>query len=185
MRAATGVALLLALAVLAGCAAGPTGPGAKQPTSTVAKKITSGGGAGASAAVDSTPAAPDWEHFAQTNKSLRQEIALGAEAMKSGPVGNRAVELASLRMAASGFDLVASSSWKAAVPTLQRAISMDGANGYAYLFLAYIHQVTGEGELAGEFAANAARLLPETHAVRAELAGLQLAIRKTGGVGAR
>lgn len=120
--------------------------------------------------------ATDWESFRAAGAALRRDIQTRADAMKSGPVGNRAVELASLRISANAQDLIDAGSLDGALVALQRAVSLDGSNGYAYLFLAYVHQVQGQSELAGELAANAARFLPRQTEVRAELAGLRLAI---------
>ncbi|MFN2376987.1 MAG: tetratricopeptide repeat protein, partial [Candidatus Binatia bacterium] len=128
-------------------------------------------------------AAEDWESFQATAASLRREIEKRAAAMSQGPVGTRAVELASLRLAASGRNLVDAGSLDGALEVLQRAVSLYGGNGYAYLYLAYVHHVQGRPERAAEFAASARRHLPRDKPVQAELEGLRLSIRQGAAAG--
>ena len=170
-----GIAVALCLALLGGCAAGPGAKGGAptRPTKDAAH-------ARAKAEAPQATAAPDWESFTHTGAALRGEIARRAKALGEGPIGNRAVELASLRLAASGRDLVDAGSLDGALEVLQRAVSLWGSNGYAYLYLAYVHHVQGRAGRAGEFAASARRYLPRDEPVRAELEGLDLSIRQGG-----
>jgi tetratricopeptide (TPR) repeat protein len=98
--------------------------------------------------------------------------------MRKGPVGNRGAELASLRLAASARDLIDAGSLDGAAEALGRALSLYGANGYAYLYLAYVRHVQGRGQQAAEFAASARRYLPRDEAVQAELEALTASIRR-------
>ncbi|MFN2426831.1 MAG: tetratricopeptide repeat protein, partial [Candidatus Binatia bacterium] len=116
--------------------------------------------------------------FTRSGAALRAEIAVRADAMKKGPIGSRGTQLASLRLASSGRDLIDAGSLDGALEALERAVSLYGGNGYAYLYLAYVNHVQGRGEQAGEFAANARRYLPDDEAVLAELEGLALSIRE-------
>ena len=166
--------LLLGALLVAGCAAGP---GAKDGALAAPGKGTSVS-TRAKAGEPRVAPARDWESFAKTGAALRAEIARRAEAMKKGPIGNRGVELASFRLAASGRDLIDAGSLDGALEALQRAVSLYGGNGYAYLYLAYVHHVQGHGEQAAEFAAGARRYLPGDEAVQAELEGLVASIRQ-------
>jgi tetratricopeptide (TPR) repeat protein len=176
---ARGVALAACLVLVAGCAAGPSGKPARATKAAAPRRP--GVISEAKAEGPRVPPSTDWESFTATGKALKQEIATRAAALKSGPVGNRAVELASLRLAASGRELIDAGSLDGAVEVLQKAISMWGSNGYAYLELGYVHHVQGHDDRAAEFAASAARYLPREHAVRAELEGLRRSIAPSPG----
>lgn len=177
-RAAIAWAVAVAL-LAAGCFAGPATRKSSRPA---AKSGTAS--RPAKAEEPRVAAAEDWESFNATAASLRAEIEKRAAAMSQGPVGNRAVELASLRLAASGRDLVDAGSLDGALEVLQRAVSLYGGNGYAYLYLAYVHHVQGRPERAAEFAASARRHLPRDKPVQAELEGLRLSIRQGAAAGA-
>lgn len=139
-----------------GCAAGPAaGPASHEPS------------LGQEAA-----RSRDRETFPRTAAVLRDEIDEKAGALRDGPIGNRARELASLRLAASGRELLVSGSLDGALVSLQKAVSLYGANGYAYLFLASVHQAEGRPGQAREFVASARRYLPRDKGVEAELDGL-------------
>lgn len=173
-RRSTGLLLgLVGVYMLAGCGAGPA---ARDGARTAPKKGTSVS-THAKAGEPEVAPAQDWESFAKSGAALRTDIAARAESMKKGPIGNRGVQLASLRLAASGRDLIDAGSLDGALEALQRAVSLYGGNGYAYLYLAYVHHVQGHGEQAAEFAASARRYLPRDEAVRAELEGLTRSIR--------
>jgi tetratricopeptide (TPR) repeat protein len=155
--------VLAAVALLAGCAAGakatratPASPGPERPP---AAAPTRGGTAEAAT-------------FPRTTAVLHDDIRDRAEALRAGPIGNRARELASLRLAASGRELLVSGSAAGALAALEKAISLYGANGYAYLFLASVHQAEGRRDEARQAAANARRYLPGDEGVQAELEGL-------------
>jgi len=184
-------ASVLAAALAAGCSAAATTERSPHATtkkatpgsaSTKAKATGTATATARARAVAPAPAptpAPGWESFSHTSAALRGDIAARADAMKRGPIGNRGVELASLRLAASGRDLIDAGSLDGALEALQRAVSLYGHNGYAYLYLAYVHHEQGREERAAEFAANARRYLPADKAVEAEVEGLAAAIRNS------
>lgn len=173
---------LVGLVFLAGCAAGPAASDeARAPRQSAPVLKPTGPKVPRAPAVEP---AGDWESFSQSGVALRAEIDERADAMNAGPIGSRGVELASLRLAASGRDLIDAGSLDGALEALQRAISLYGRNGYAYLFLAYVHHVQGRGAQAAEFAASAGRYLPQDAGVRAELEGLTTSIREGGATAA-
>lgn len=115
--------------------------------------------------------------FPHTTASLRAEIQARAEATSHGPIGNLAVELASLRLAATSLDLIDAGSLGGALETLERSISLWGKNGYAYTFLAYVQQAQGRSDRAAEYLATAGRYLPRDRAVRGEFEALDASVR--------
>lgn len=114
--------------------------------------------------------------FPAAGAALQREIDRRASELKQGPVGNRAVELASLRLAASGRELIDAGSPGGALEALERAVSLWGENGYACLYLAHVYGMQGRRKRAAEFAAFAGRYLPADTEVRAELEGLDLGV---------
>jgi hypothetical protein len=114
-----------------------------------------------------------WQGFQRTNETLRAEIDRRAEALRSGPIGNRARELASLRLAATAHDLLQAEADAGAAEALAQAVSLDAGNGYAWLLMAYVT----EGPKALELAERAERTLPRDPGVRCELRGLQWTLR--------
>lgn len=158
-----------------GARTGATGKGAKASHATGAKRAgkpadESGGYAALS----------DWEAFERTRRSLRGAIDRRAKALRGGAVGNLAAELASLRMSAKAPALIDKGSLDGAVELLERAVSMYGGNGYAYLFLAYVHHVEGRPDRAAGFLSSARRYLPADKGVRGEVEGLARSIRASG-----
>ncbi len=172
-RAAT-IPFVLALA--AGCASGPVAAERPMPERAPRPPAHSPPAAAPRVEEPSVRPASNWESFTKTGDALHAEIERRAAALKSGPVGNRAVELASFRLAASGHELIQAGSLDGALEALERAVSLYGGNGYAYLYLAYVHHLDGRQDQAREFAASARRYLPRDEGVRAELEGLGQAI---------
>jgi hypothetical protein len=123
----------------------------------------------------------DWQSFPRSSAALRSEISRRKEALATGPIGNRGVELASLRLAATGADLATSGSVEGAREALERAVSLDAANGYALLWLAWVEHVRRDDQKAAQLAAEASRHLPSDPAIRAELEGLISAIHPARG----
>jgi hypothetical protein len=117
-----------------------------------------------------------WEKFPAVREALVREIGARAEALRQGPVGGRAKELAGLRLCDAGFELVAAGSLAAARESFEKGLSLHGANGYAYLGLAYVHHLQGRFAQAGEFAAGAGRYLPRQGGAGRELEALKSAI---------
>ncbi len=166
-----GLAAIVLVLAAAGCASGPaTKSAAKAPKRTAAATRPA-------TAPPRVAAASDWESFSRTGAALSDEIERRVAGLASGPVAKRGQQLASRKLAASGRDLIDAGSLDGAEAALQKAISLDGADGYAYLFLAYVHHVKGREELAAEFASSAGRYLPDDKGVRSELAGLEQSIR--------
>ncbi len=119
------------------------------------------------------PAALD---FRQTAAALDEEIDRRANDLASGPIGNRAAELASLRLVASARDLLDSGSPDGAREALERAVSLYGRNGYAYLWLAYVEYLQRRPHWenrAATLLADARQDLPSARKMRAELEDLE------------
>jgi tetratricopeptide (TPR) repeat protein len=114
----------------------------------------------------------DRETFPRSAEALRVEIDERAHALRAGPIGDRAQQLASLRLAATARDLVLSGSPGGALEALRKAVSLFGGNGYAWLFLASVHEAEGRRDEARESAASARRYLPRDEGVQAELDAL-------------
>lgn len=130
-------------------------------------------------------ALPDWESFSRTREYLDKEIGRRAKALRQGAVGNLAAELASLRMSAKAPALIDKGSLDAAIELLERAVSMYGGNGFAYLFLAYVHHVEGDPGRASGFLSSARRYLPADKGVRGETEGLGRSISQSAPVSFR
>lgn len=175
MTVRLGVALVAA-SIAAGCASGPSA----KPSAAVARPASVSKGKPAAA---KAPVARDWESFKRTSAMLREEIARRAEELRSGPVGNRAVELASLRLAASGHAMIEAGSLDGALEVLERAVSLYGGNGYAYVFLAYVHHVEGRAASGLEFLDDARLHLPADRGVSGEVEGLAQSLQAVAGAG--
>jgi hypothetical protein len=121
-----------------------------------------------------------WQSFDGTAAVLRKDIDRRAEALRSGPIGNRAAELASLRLAASAHELLDAGSVDGARHALERAVSLYAGNGYACLLLAYVHHAQGRPVDAREQLARARRTLPKDERVRSELDALSRSMLRAG-----
>ena len=142
------------------------------------QKKAKGAGAGADES-GGYAALPDWESFSRTREFLGKEIDRRAKALRQGAMGNLAAELASLRMSAKAPALIDKGSLDGAVDLLERAVSMYGGNGYAYLFLAYVQHVKGDTGRATGFLSSARRYLPADKGVRGEVEGLARSISQS------
>lgn len=163
---------LLPAAFVVGCAAGP----AATPATETARASRAPERAADARAADARAADADWESFPRSAEALRIEIDERAAALRTGPIGSRAQQLASLRLAATARELILSGSPDGALAALRKAVSLFGGNGYAYLFLASVHQAEGRRDQAREFAASARRYLPRDKGVQAELDALMRAL---------
>jgi hypothetical protein len=105
---------------------------------------------------------------------LDRAIAGDEAVRKSGGVVD-ATLLANLRMTKQARDLMASGDTERAADLLERAIAMDDGQGYAYLYLGYLHLSVGRRDQAEVFLARAAGLLPRDPALRVELGNLRAA----------
>jgi hypothetical protein len=168
---------LLAVALGAGCTAGPAATQA-EPVARTGRPA-----AATRAKSKALPVSPDWDSFEHSRAALHGEIERRAAELREGPIGHRGVELASLRLAASGRDLIDAGSTGGALAALERAVSLDGRNGFAYLWLAVVHHMRGNAGQAAEFAASAGSCLPRETSVRDELEGLAKSIRRSGATG--
>jgi hypothetical protein len=179
MNVRVGVALVAA-SIAAGCASGPA---VKAPRAGAMPTASSSPMSRTLPAAERTPVAKDWESFKRTSTKLREEITRRAEELRSGPVGNRAVELASLRLAASGHAMIEAGSLDGALEVLERAVSLYGGNGCAYVFLAYVHHVEGRAERGLEFLYDARLHLPADRGVSSEVEGLAQSLQAVAGAG--
>lgn len=127
------------------------------------------------------PVAPvkveNWEAFLHASEALQKEIRERAAALKKGPAGNQPAELASLRMTNRARGMIEKGSPGSALELLERSISMYKGNGYAYMFLAYVHHLQGRSARGAEFLSSARRYLPPDPRVHGELEGLSRSIK--------
>lgn len=163
--------MLLALVVASGCAAGRDAgprrgdarPKAESESGRRAARDRKAGSVGAVEVV------PGWESFAASRAALKRDI--DAPRAASHPK-----KLASLRAAAAGFDALEQGSLDLAQSSFERAVSLHGSDGYAYLGLAYLHHVQGHGDQAAEFADSARSSLPPDAAMKKEVRALTASI---------
>lgn len=162
--------LLLALVVAGGCAAGrDAGPRHGDAKPKAARKAARES-AGDAKPAKPAPVVPGWESFPASRAALKRDIA----GMAAGAAN--AKKLASLRASAAGFDALDDGGLPVAKSAFERAVSLHGSDGYAYLGLAYLHHVQGRPDLAAEFAGSAARFLPADAGTRKELGALTASI---------
>lgn len=167
---------VLAIAVWAAAVAGCAAPAPRRlpsPSSTPAPARQ--------AAPPRVAPAPDWESFARTRAALAGEIDTRARALRSGAAGNAAAELASRRMTVSAWNLLDEGALESSQELLERAVSLDGDNGYAYLFLAYVHHVRGGAVRARELVSAARGRLPARAAFAGEVEGLARSVGAAAG----
>ena len=103
---------------------------------------------------------------------LDRAIAGDEAVRRSGGVID-ATLLANLRMTQQARELIASGETERAADLLERAIAMDDGQGYAYLYLGYLHLSEGRRDQAEVFLARALGLLPRDPALRVELERLR------------
>lgn len=190
-----GASLLLLCAIVAGCAAARPGVPVEGPAVSPEESVAPHPGRGdgppeqVSGQRAERPAKARREHaearraqaearrgFPQSGQALRAEIAEKAAALKSGPIGERGKELASLRLAESGRDLIDAGSLDGAEDALRKAVSLYARNGFAYLFLAHVEHEKGRNAEARDLLARARRDLPGDKGVRNELDELAEAV---------
>jgi tetratricopeptide (TPR) repeat protein len=163
--------LLLALVVASGCAAGrDAGPrrGDGRPRSEARSERKAARDRKA-APVVAVEVVPGWESFPASRAALKRDI--------DGPgAAAHPKKLASLRAAAAGFDALEQGSLDLAQSSFERAVSLHGSDGYAYLGLAYLHHVQGRSDQAAEFVDSARRSLPPDAAMRKEVGALVASI---------
>ncbi len=102
----------------------------------------------------------NWEAFAYSTRRLQEEIARKDAALGARDTAEAPVDLASLRLAAEGWRLVQEGNSDRAIDLLERAIGLDGRNGFAYLFVAYAYHRMALFEQGASFLERAERHLP-------------------------
>ncbi len=118
----------------------------------------------------------NWEAFSNSVRMLRGEIQRGGYALKIRGADEAPVGLASLRLCLDAWDLIQTADNERAVDLLERAISLDGRNGFAYLFLAYAYHRSARFEQGRLFLGQAWRYLPYDPRVLGEFEGLKQSI---------
>lgn len=104
----------------------------------------------------------------------RADLVLKAATARAERSGASATRLTHLRMTEAARGALADGSTERALDLLERAIAIDGREGFAYLYLGYAYVRRGEVERAREFLEQAGRLLPPDPALGQEVAHLRL-----------
>ncbi len=118
----------------------------------------------------------NWEAFAHTSRVLDLRIAAGDSALRGGAGKANPAAVAALRMTAEARDLLERGQPEQALDLLERAIGMDGRNGFAYLYLAHLYHRQGRYEQGRVFAQRARQYLPRDAYVLGELEGLRASL---------
>jgi hypothetical protein len=118
----------------------------------------------------------NWEAMLYTSRSLDRHIARGSQRLAAGSLDDPK-RLASLRVTAEGRDLLARGAVDRAMDRLERAVAMDGRNGFAWMYLAFANHRRASFDQGLEQAAAARRYLPADAHVLGELAGLEASLR--------
>jgi tetratricopeptide (TPR) repeat protein len=103
----------------------------------------------------------------------RADIVLKAAIARAEYGTDGATRLTHLRMTEAARRMLAQDVTERALDLLERAIAVDGREGFAYLYLGYVYVRRGESGRAKEFLDQAARLLPPDEALRYELDNLR------------
>jgi tetratricopeptide (TPR) repeat protein len=106
---------------------------------------------------------------------LHQEVMQMESASRTGGAGDP-TRLASLRVTEDASDRLDSDDFEGALDLLERAITIDSGNGYAYLYLAKAYFRLGDRRRSSEFLERSAVLLPRDYRLDAELAALRRAL---------
>jgi Flp pilus assembly protein TadD len=99
----------------------------------------------------------------------RGDLVLKAAIARAQYGGSGATRLTHLRMTAAARDLIVAGNTERALDLLERAIGVDGSEGFAYLYLGYVYVRRGDVERASGFLGQARRLLPPDPELRAEV----------------
>jgi len=99
----------------------------------------------------------------------RGDLVLGAAIARADYAGASATRLTHLRMTAAARNAVAEGNTERALDLLERAIAVDGGEGFAYLYLGHIYTRRGDLERASGFLQQARRLLPPDPALQDEV----------------
>jgi len=108
-------------------------------------------------------------------RTLDRRIADGEYALATGvPVDS--ARLAHLRMTRAAVEMMDAGEDERAMDLLERAISVDGRTGFAYLYLGYLHLRQGRVQQAEVFLDRAAALLPSDPGLDAEVEALRAGV---------
>ncbi len=144
------IALALCLLVLAACAAPVTRVVAPPPP----------------------PEPPAQGPLAETRRHLARDLQQSDVALVQGLTFSP-TRAAHLRMTTAALDYIEAGDTEHALDLLERAISVDGTVGYAFVYLGYIHAREGRTEQAQAFVDRATGLLPDDPALDRELVELR------------
>jgi Flp pilus assembly protein TadD len=111
----------------------------------------------------------------------RADLVLKAAIARAEYGADSATRLTNLRMTDAARRTLVEGATERALDLLERAIAVDGREGFAYLYLGYIYVRRGEVDRAREFLDQAERLLPPDAQLGQEVAHL----RDLAGAGAR
>ena len=100
-----------------------------------------------------------------------------AAAARPAAAGVDAASLASLRITRSAVEHLEQREPQRALDLLERAIAIDGDNGFAYLYIGYIHLEDGRPDRALPFIERGAMLMPDEPALQKEVRALRLAAK--------
>ena len=142
------IALALCLLVLGACAAPATRVVAPPPL---------------------PPEAPAHGPLAETRRHLARDLQQSDVALAQGLTFSP-TRAAHLRMTTAALDYIDAGDTEHALDLLERAISVDGTVGYAFVYIGYIHAREGRTEQAQAFIDRATGLLPIDPALDQELA---------------
>jgi len=103
----------------------------------------------------------------------RADLVLKAAIARAEYAADSATRVTHLRMTDAARRMLAEDSTERALDLLERAIAVEGREGFAYLYLGYIYLRRGEIERAREFLGQAERLLPADPQLAQEVARLR------------
>lgn len=120
--------------------------------------------------------ADDWSDWIAEQQRLagpvvleRGDLVLLAAVARAQQIGSTPSRLTHLRMVAHARSLIAEGNTERALDELERAIAVDGSEGFAYLYLGYVYVRRGNLQRATGFLEQARRLLPPDPALRDEV----------------
>jgi Flp pilus assembly protein TadD len=99
----------------------------------------------------------------------RGDLVLSAAVARAQHSGSTSTRITHLQMTEYARTLIADGNTERALDVLERAIAVDGSEGFAYLYLGYVYVHRGDLQRASGFLQQARRLLPPDPALRDEL----------------